>query len=482
MTSAHQVAVVGIAGRFPGACNTEQLWLNLRDGVESVAFPDDAELLAAGVPPRLLGHSGYVRAVACAPDVENFDAKFFGYTPRDAENSDPQIRMFLESAHAALENAGYDPYACPGSVGVYASAGTNRYLDLHLGHAADASATSSFALSVLNYSDYLASTVAYKLGLHGPAITLSTACSSSLVAVHLASQALRNGECDVALAGGAEVEMPLRHGYVWDEGGPMSHDGHVRPFDVAATGTLFGTGVGVIVLKRLADAVADGDTIHAIIRGSAINNDGSDKAGFSAPSVAGQAIMLTEAMTIADVSPTDVSYIECHATGTQLGDPIEVAALDRAYRALCPGEVPPASCVLSSVKGNIGHLGHAAGITSLIKVALALRNGQIPGTANFTNPNPKLELDQTPFYVTERLSPWPERAGQHRCAGVSSFGIGGTNAHVVLEEGPVAALKPAEGRPRIVVWSARTAEAEQAYRDKLSQHLRWKGEEIFPPP
>ena len=237
MTSTHQVAIIGIAGRFPGACNAEQLWLNLQDGTESVTFADDEELLQAGVPPRLLSHPGYVRAVACAPDVENFDARFFGYTPRDAASSDPQIRMFLETAHTALENAGYDPYGCPGSVGVYASAGTNRYLDLHLGHAAEGSVTGSFAVSVLNYSDYLASTVAYKLGLHGQAITLSTACSSSLVAIHLASQALRNGECDVALAGGAEVEMPLRHGYVWDEGGPMSHDGHVRPFDAGATGT-----------------------------------------------------------------------------------------------------------------------------------------------------------------------------------------------------------------------------------------------------
>ena len=480
MTSTHQVAVIGVAGRFPGACNADQLWLNLQDGVESVTFPDDTELIAAGVPPRMLEDPAYVRAVACAPDVENFDAQFFGYTPRDAENSDPQIRMFLESAHAALENAGYNPYGCPGSVGVYASAGTNRYIDLHLGHAGDGSATGSFALSVLNYSDYLASTVSYKLGLRGPAITLSTACSSSLVAVHLASQALRNGECDVALAGGVEVEMPLRHGYVWDEGGPMSRDGHVRPFDIAASGTLFGTGVGVVVLKRLADALADGDTIHAVIRGSAINNDGSDKAGFSAPSVAGQAIMLTEAMSVAGVSPVDISYIECHATGTPLGDPIEVAALDRAFRALGSGEVRPTSCALTSVKGNIGHLGHAAGAASLIKVVLALRNEHIPGTANLTEPNPKLQLDQTPFYVTGSLSPWGRQPGRPRCAGVSSFGIGGTNAHVVLEEGPAPAPAPGDVRPRVVIWSARTDEAERAYRDKLARHLTWKGEEIFP--
>ncbi len=480
MSETHQVAIVGLAGRFPGADNPDQLWLNLRDGVESIVFPSDAELLAAGVPAWLLADPAYVRAVACAPDVENFDAQFFGYTPKDARTCDPQIRMFLETAHAALENAGYDPYSCPGSVGVYGTTGTNRYMDLHLGCAEDASGTAGFAFSVLNYTDYLASTVSYKLGLRGPAITLATACSSSLVAVHLACQALRNGECDSAVAGGSEVELPLGHGYLWREGDPMSRDGHVRPFDLRASGTVFGTGVGVVVLKRLADALADHDTVLAVIRGSAINNDGSDKAGFSAPSITGQALMLTEAMTMADVSPADVSYIECHATATQLGDPIEIAALDRAYRALQPrGTAEP--CLIGSVKGNIGHLGHAAGVVSLIKVVLSLRHAQIPATVNFTEPNPKLQLGRTPFRVAGELRPWPRTAGGSRCAGVSAFGIGGTNAHVIVEEGPRQPLPLAESRPRIVVWSAKSDQAERAYRDRLRLHLKSQRDELFAP-
>ncbi|MCT9932201.1 SDR family NAD(P)-dependent oxidoreductase [Planotetraspora sp. A-T 1434] len=483
--SEHHVAIIGVAGRFPGAGDAEQYWANLRDGVESIAFPTDDELWAAGVPRDLLNQTGYVKAVASAPDVENFDAAFFGYTPREAAHSDPQIRMFLEVAHSALENAGFNPYAIDGDVGVYATSGTNRYIDLHLRYMGDVSATSSFMLSSLNNIDYVASTVAYKFSLRGPAITLSTACSSSLVAVHLAAQALRNGECDVALAGGVDVEFPVAHGYLWEEGGPVSRDGHVRPFDVKANGTLFGTGCGAVVLKRLDDALADGDTILAVIRGSAVNNDGSDKAGFSAPSLNGQAAAVAQALGMAGVSPADVSYVEAHATGTPLGDPIEVAALDRAFRAVSGSlaggaDLAPGSCALSSVKGNVGHLGHAAGIASLIKAAYALRHGEIPATANFTEPNPKLRIQETPFYVADRLVPWPRKPDRPRFAGVSSFGVGGTNCHVVLAEGPSAAPAQQEERPRIVVWSAKAEAAELAYRDRLAAHLREKDEENFP--
>jgi acyl transferase domain-containing protein/acyl carrier protein len=481
MAQEHDIAIIGLACRFPGALDAGQYWANLRDGVESIAFPEDGELIAAGVPREALSRPGYVKACAVAPQVENFDASFFGFTPREAASMDPQIRMFLECAHAALENAGYDPYGLPGSVGVYASGGTNRYIDLHLRYRGDASATSSFALSSLNYLDYVASTVSYKLNLRGPAITLATACSSSLVGVHLASQALRLGECDVALAGGTEVEFPVGHGYQWDEGGPMSRDGHVRPFDVKASGTVFSTGAGVVVLKRLADALADGDTVLAVVRGSAINNDGSGKAGFTAPSVAGQAAMLTEALAMAQVAPADIGYVEAHATGTMLGDPIEVAALARAFRALGRTDLPPESCALSSVKANVGHLGHAAGIASLIKATFALRHGEIPATVNFTEPNPKLELAATPFYITDRLVPWPATPGQPRYAGVSSFGVGGTNAHVVLQEPPVAgAHSPAGDRPHVVVWSAKTPDAERAYRAQLAGYLTAAGEATFP--
>ncbi len=480
MTTEHHVAIIGVAGRFPGARDVEQFWVNLRDGVESVAFPSDDEMLAAGVTAEQLARPGYVRAVACAPDVEGFDAAFFGYTPREASQSDPQIRMMLETAHSAFENAGVDPWSADGNVGVYASAGNNRYIDLHLRFAGDISPTSSFMVGSLNNTDYVASTISYRLSLRGPAITISTACSSSLVAVHLASQALRNGECDLAVAGGVDVEMPLRHGYLWEEGGPVSRDGHVRPFDARATGTLFGSGCGAVVLKRLDNAVSDGDTVLAVIRGSAVNNDGSDKVGFSAPSLNGQAVMIAEALSMAAASAPDISYLEAHATGTRLGDPIEVAAVDKAFRAVSPGvDLPPGSCVLSSVKGNVGHLGHAAGITSLIKAVLAVWHEQIPATANFAEPNPELNLERTPFLVTDRLRSWPRTAGKARLAGVSSFGIGGTNAHVVLSEGPPRTPMPADGRPRIVIWSAKSAAAAAGCRNVLAAHLTRQPEDGF---
>lgn len=474
MTTDSNIAIVGLAGRFPGARDIDQYWANLRDGVESIAFPADDELIAAGVPTAALGRPGYVKAVAAAPWIEDFDAALFGFTPREAASSDPQIRMFLECAHAAIENAGYNPYALPGTVGVYGSAGLNRYLDLHLGFAGDSSSTNSMMVSSLNNVDYVASTVAYKFNLRGPAISLSTACSSSLVAVHLACQALRNGECDAALAGGVDIEFPVGHGYQWDEGGPVSADGHVRPFDVKANGTVFGTGCGVVVLKRLSDAVADRDEIRAVIVGSAVNNDGADKAGFSAPSVTGQATMLAEAIRMAGIVPADLSYVEAHATGTPLGDPIEVAALHQAF-ARCG---PAGPCVLSSVKGNIGHLGHAAGVASLIKAVLAIEHEQLPPTANFTEPNPKLNLAQTSFTVSGQLLAWT-RGSSTRYAGVSSFGVGGTNAHVVLAEPPAAAPAPAsasgsdEGRPaQIVVWSALTDEAADDYGAALAGAIR----------
>ena len=471
MTETHHIAVVGMAGRFPGARDIDEYWANLSEGTECVRFPNDDELRSYGVPEEMLGRPDYVKAFASAPWVQDFDATLFGYTPREAESTDPQIRMFLECSHAALEHAGYDPYRTDATIGVYGSAGNNRYVDMHLGNAGDASATSSFALTSLNNTDYVANTVAYKLNLRGPAISVSTACSSSLVTVHLAGQALRNGECDIALAGGAEVEMPYGHGYLWAEGSPFSRDGHVRPFDVKADGTVFSTGVGVVVLKRLADALADGDTIHAVLRGSALNNDGSTKVGFSAPSVTGQAVMLAEAMAMADVDARDISLVECHATGTQLGDPIEVAALHRAFRGRGSGRPGTAHTTLTSVKASVGHLGHAAGAASLIKVILGLAHEVMPGTVNFTEPNPKLRLDSTPFVITDRPSAWPRVPGRPRIAGVSSFGVGGTNAHVVVQEPPHRAATPgADGgrRPRVVVWSAKNEAARAAYRDTLA--------------
>ncbi|NUT32229.1 MAG: SDR family NAD(P)-dependent oxidoreductase [Hamadaea sp.] len=467
MSDRHHIAVVGLAGTFPGAPDVGRYWANLQDAVESITFPSDDELRAYGVSEAMLRHRDYVKAFANAPGVQDFDSALFGYTPREADHTDPQIRMFLESAHAALENAGCNPYATDATIAVYGAAGANRYLDLHLGFTGDAEATTSFAVTALNNTDYVAITTAYKLNLRGAAISVATACSSSLVAVHLAGQALRNGECDVAVAGGAEVEMPFGHGYLWAEGSPFSRDGHVRPFDVKADGTLFSSGAGAVVLKRLEDAVADGDTIHAVLRGSALNNDGSAKAGFTAPSIQGQSAMLAEAFAMADVTAADLSFVECHATGTQLGDPIEVAALHRALRAV--GGVGNARVALGSVKASVGHLGHAAGIASLIKAILALRHGHIPATVNFTEPNPKLDLDSTPFVIADKLMPMTP--GVPRIGGVSSFGVGGTNAHVVVQEPPTRPMSAPPARPRIVVWSARTEQAGRQYQENLADYF-----------
>ncbi|WP_082159450.1 type I polyketide synthase [Micromonospora sp. HK10] len=467
MSDRHHIAVVGLAGRFPGAPDVAQYWANLRDAVESISFPSDEELRQYGVPEAMLSNPDYVKAFANAPGIPDFDSALFGYTPREADHTDPQIRMFLESAHAALEHAGCNPHATDATIAVYGAAGANRYLDLHLGHTGNEAATTSFAVTALNNTDYVAITAAYKLNLRGAAISVSTACSSSLVAVHLAGQALRNGECDVAIAGGAEVEMPFGHGYLWADGSPFSRDGHVRPFDVKADGTLFSSGAGAVVLKRLEDALADGDTIHAVLRGSALNNDGSAKAGFTAPSIQGQTAMLAEAFAMADVTATDLSFVECHATGTQLGDPIEVAALHRALRAV--GDVGNARVTLGSVKASVGHLGHASGIASLIKAILALRHGRIPATVNFTEPNPKLDLDSTPFVIADRLTTMP--SGAPRVGGVSSFGVGGTNAHVVVQEAPPRTVTAAPRRPRIVVWSARSDEAGRQYQENLAGYF-----------
>ena len=475
---ATDIAVIGIAGRFPEACNAEQFWLNLREGRESVRTASPGDLEAAGVTTGEHQDPSYVPAVAATPDIENFDASLFRYTPKEAAHTDPQIRMFLEVTHAALENAGYDPFGQVESVAVYGSAGTNRYVDLYLGNGRDESSSSSMAVSSLNNTDYVASTAAYKLNLHGAAITLSTACSSSLVGLHLACQALRHGECEMAVVGGVDVEFPVGHGYRWDDGGPVSRSGHVRPFGADADGTVFGSGAGAVVVKPLPAALADGDHVWAVVRGSAVNNDGADKAGFTAPAISGQAAMLTEALAMAGVCPRELDYVEAHATGTLLGDPIEVAALTKAFRALSEEDLPLGGCALGSVKGNVGHLGHAAGIASLIKVVMALDRQELPASINADDANERLGLDDSPFRLARELAPWPRREDRVRIAGVSSFGIGGTNAHVVLAEAPQAAAAAEPVLPQLVVWSGKSDEAADAYRPKLATHLTWRGAEL----
>lgn len=468
-----RVAVIGMAGRFPGAPDVDTFWENLTHGREGITTFTDDELRADGVDPDLLGRDDFVRAKGELAGADRFDAAFFGFNPREAEIMDPQHRVFLECAWEALESAGVVPKQFDGRVGVFAGAGFNSYLLRNV--TADPQVSRSAGMYQVMLSgdkDFLSTRVAYKLGLTGPAITVQTACSTSLTAVHLAVQSLLAGECDVALAGGVSVSSPLKDGYVHEPGGILSADGHCRPFDAEAGGTVPGNGVGVVVLRRLSDARADGDVVDAVIRGSAINNDGSLKAGYTAPSTDGQAEVITEALAVAGVDADDIGYVETHGTGTKLGDPIELAALTRVFGERSEAAGP---CAIGSVKSNIGHLDAAAGVTSLIKTALILKHGTVPPTLHFSRPNPELSLESSPFHVPAELLPWPEQ--QHpRLAGVSSFGIGGTNVHVVLEQAPPACGTAAPevanaGRPVVLPLSARAPEALTEGARRLADHL-----------
>jgi len=463
------VAIIGMAGRFPGARDVHEFWDNLANGVESISFPDDDELRSLGVSEAKLSNPNYVKAVPRLDDVETFDARFFGFTPREAEIRDPQNRLFLETAYSALEHAGVDVARYPGLVGVFGGTATNRYAGEHVrANRAAYQTVGDLPIEISNNADYLATTVSYKLGLRGPSLTVATACSTSLVAVHLADQALRNGECDLALAGAVEVEMPHGAGYLWSEGSIFSRDGHCRAFDAKASGTIFGTGVGVVVLKRLADAVTDGDEIYAVIRGTAVNNDGSQRAGFTAPGAEGQQALVTEALAVAEVHPSTVTYVEAHGTGTLVGDPIEVSGLTAAFRAA--GAEGTGYCAIGSVKSNVGHLGPAAGVAGLIKTALAMHHGLLPASLHFEEPNPGIDFASSPFFVNTTLRPWATN-GRPRRAGVSSFGIGGTNAHVVLEEAPA---RPASGPARpwqLLPLAAKSPGALDAIGANLARHL-----------
>lgn len=463
------IAVVGMSGRFPGARNIEEFWHNLRTGVESISFPSEQQLEQMGVPLATIRRPGFVNAAPLLAGVDLFDAEFFGYSPREAEIMDPQHRIFLECAWESLECAGYRSDEWPGLVGVYAGTSMSSYLIYNLlGRTADPNSDENLELMIGNDKDFLSTRVAYKLNLTGPAITVQTGCSSSLVAIHLACQALLNCHCDMALAGGVSVHVPQRAGYYAQENGVTSRDGHCRPFDALADGTLFGSGVGVVVLKRLADAIADRDTIHATIRGSAINNDGSQKVGYTAPSVEGQRSVILTAHAIAGVDPDTISYVECHGTATALGDPVEVQALTRAFAARTSRK---GFCGLGSVKSNIGHLDAAAGVAGFIKTVLALKHKILPPSLHFESPNPKIDLQNSPFYVNHSLNEWKHDSRPLRAA-VSSFGIGGTNAHVVLEE---AQAMPPSGTSRefqLIPLSAKTPTALESTTVRLANHLR----------
>jgi len=465
------IAIVGLTGRFPGASGVAALWANLRDGVASIARFSDEELAAAGIPPELRRDPRYVPAAGVLDGVELFDAGFFGYNPREAELLDPQQRLFLECAWEALEDAGYDSLRVPGPVGVFASLGFNRYLHQIL-TSADPAMVGGLQLLLGNDKDFLATRVSYKLDLSGPSMTVQTACSSSLLAVHLACQNLRLGACDMALAGGVTINLPQRAGYLYEEGGIASPDGCCRAFDAEARGTVGGSGTGIVVLKRLEDALEHGDTIHAVLLGSAANNDGgSGKAGFSAPSVAGQARVISAALADAGVSPESIAYVEAHGTATPLGDPIEVAALNLAFKgAFHQGTGRTGSCYLGSVKTNVGHLDAAAGITGLIKTVLALEHRQIPPSLHFTAPNPAIDFAASPFRVADRLTDWTAN-GEPRRAGVSAFGIGGTNVHAVLEEAPPAAPSGPSRPWQVLLLAARTPSALERMTDSLADRL-----------
>src|SRR5208282_2023323 len=463
------IAIVGMAGRFPGARNVDEFWRNLRDGVESIRPLSDTQLLAAGVRPEELAHPDYVKAAAVLDGVDMFDASFFGFSPRDAAIMDPQHRHFLECAWEAIENAGHSTESFSGSIGVFAGSGLNAYMVHNLINNRQLMESAGLFLirQTGNDKDVLATRVSYQLDLRGPSMSVQTACSTSLVAVHMACQSLLNCECDMALAGGVTIEIPHAHGYIYREGEILSRDGHCRSFDAAATGTVFASGVGLVVLRRLEDAIEDHDTIHAVILGSAVNNDGQRKVGYLAPSVAGQAEVIAEALGVAGVDAESITYVETHGTGTRVGDPIEIKGLAQAFRG---GADRKGYCAIGSVKTNIGHLDAAAGIAGLIKTALALKHQQLPASLNFQSPNPEIDFQNSSFYVNGSLADWKTNNAPRR-AGVTSLGIGGTNAHVVLEE-PPQRLQPETTRPhQLIPLSAKTETALEEMTARLATHL-----------
>nr|QEO74580.1 Beta-ketoacyl synthase [uncultured bacterium] len=459
MNEPEAIAVVGMACRVPGASTPEAFMEMLCRGVEAVR-PEQEWPRADTTPPARPPFAG--RAAGALEGIDLFDAAYFGITPREAELMDPQQRLFLECCAEALQRAGRD--VAGSRVGVYAGAGVNAYLLERVLPTRRVMADSAFQAMAMNEKDFLATQVSYRLDLTGPSMTVQTACSTSLVAVSLACEALLGHQCDLALAGGSAVKADPGYGSFLEEGGIMTEDGHCRAFDAKASGTVGGSAVGAVLLKRLSEAVADGDVIHAVIRGTALNNDGARKVGFTAPSVEGQAAVVAEAHAVAGIDPATLGYIEAHGTGTRLGDPIEVAALRQAFGR----EAPRGSCALGSVKTNVGHADAAAGVIGLIKAVLAVEQGRIPPTLHFDEPNPALKLDESPFYVNRQTVAF---RGSPRRAGVSSFGIGGTNAHVVVEQAPARASATPDVRPQVLVLSARTPSALDTLAQGLADHI-----------
>ena len=466
--SVEPIAVIGMHGRFPDARSVGELWGNLKDGVESLKPFTVEEVLGAGIDPSWLKAPGYVTAGTVLDDVDMFDALFFGFSARDAEVIDPQQRLFLEVAWESLEMAGYDPDTFPGAVAVFGGSEQSSYL-YQLFRNSDRIAYADPAVLIIgNDKDYLTTQVSYKLNLKGPSMAVQTACSTSLVAVCMACQCLWSEQCDMALAGGVSVGIPQKKGYWYQPGGIFSPDGHCRTFDAEGQGTVVGNGVAIVVLRRLADALAYGDQIHAIIKGVAINNDGSAKVGFSAPSVEGQSRAIRAAHKMAGIEPETIGYVEAHGTATLLGDPIEVAALSEVFRERTRNK---SWCAIGSLKSNLGHLASAAGVSGLIKTVLMLENKTLVPSVNFKTPNPQIDFANSPFYVNTKLQPW-ESNGSRRRAGVSSFGVGGTNAHVILEEAPESEASGPAARHQLILISAKTGGALESATTNLAEHLK----------
>ncbi len=465
-----KIAIIGMAGKFPGASDIQMFWKNLIEGKEGFRRFTEAELHAAGVSQEQMDKPEYVPVSGKLNNIELFDAPFFKYTPREAEIIDPQQRMFLECAYNAFENAGYSIDRYTGSVGVFAGIGVNKYITHILSQQDILDILDPRQIEVGNDKDFLTTRVSYKLNLTGPSMSIQTACSSSLVSVHIACQNLINGECDLALAGGVSIQFLESHGYLYKQGGIESPDGHCRAFDEESEGTVFGDGVALVLLKRLEEAVQDRDHIYAVINGSAVNNDGAEKIGYTAPGVDGQIHVISEAMEISEVSCHDVGYIEAHGTGTKLGDTIEVFALKEVFNEREYSN----KCIIGSVKTNVGHLNTVAGVTGLIKTALIVKNGIIPPTLHFKKSNPQLELDKSPFSINNSLVNWPEDK-ERRIAGISSFGIGGTNAHVIVEAIPLAdtnSIKVQQKKKKLLIISGKTKAACQKNSKNLEEFIK----------
>ena len=464
------IAIVGMACHLPGALNISEYWSNLKNGVESVQFYTDEELLEAGESAVNLANPNYVRAQPYLKNYNRFDAGFWGFNPQDAAVTDPAHRLFLEVAYQALEHAGHTGDDSEGRMAVFASSGENLYRLKNLQSNSQLMDDMGEFLvrHTGNCMNFLATRLSYELDLRGPSINVQTACSSTLVGVHMAVQSLLGGECDAALVGGSTVVVPQKRGYIYRDGEILSPDGHCRPFDAHSQGTVFGSGAGAIVLKRYEDAVADGDTVYGVVCGTAINNDGAQKIGYLAPGVDGQATAVAEALSISGVDAAEVSYIEAHGTGTPVGDPIEFEALNQVYREATDKRD---YCHVGSVKSNIGHLGEAAGIASIIKVVLSLQHQKIPPTLNYQSPNSDIDLDNSPFLINNQLVDWPST--QLRKAGITALGAGGTNAHIIVSEPPaLAASLPSSHRQQLLVLSAKTPTALNAASRNLAKALQ----------